>query len=83
VATTPATSFTWEDCIKIPGSVKLLTFPPICVAPDGRRVTGGTNVVPVTANSSPITGVVYTISTFIGTILGGPAQFLRNLFSSN
>ena len=30
---------TWEDCLKLSGAKVLQSYPAVCVAPDGRRVT--------------------------------------------
>ena len=32
-------SFSWEECIKIPGSKILQTYPETCITPDGQKAT--------------------------------------------
>jgi len=40
----PSSDLTWEDCIKIPRSIILQTYPGICNAPDGRKTIEPTSV---------------------------------------
>ena len=39
ITTSPTNNLTWDECIKMPGSIILQMYPPVCNTTDGRRVT--------------------------------------------
>jgi hypothetical protein len=39
ITITPTNNLTWDECVKMPKSRVLQTYPSVCVTSDGRRVT--------------------------------------------